>query len=92
MRSGLPAGGRRRGFGLAAACAAQRRPQAAVAAGGQQRDVDDADLVGPAGDIEPSDWLAIEDDDVEAGVGVVLAIGLGLRRELDAEVSRLSDR
>jgi hypothetical protein len=61
----LPAGG-----GLCLERAHQRRPQAAVAVAGQQGDVDDADLVGPAGDVEPSDRLAIEDDDVEAGVGL----------------------
>jgi hypothetical protein len=57
------------GGGLSLERAHERRPQAAVAVGGQQGDVDDADLVGPARDIEPPDWLPIEKDEVEARIG-----------------------
>ena len=37
----------------------ERGPDAAVAELGQQGDVDDADLVGPAGDVEPPDGFGV---------------------------------
>ena len=56
---------------------------------GSRSDVDDADVAGPAGDVEPPDGFGVEpagfgveNDDVEAGVGVVLAMVLGLGGEL----------
>jgi hypothetical protein len=64
MRNGL-AGGVRFRLELTE----ERGPDAAVAELGQQGDVDDADLAGPAGDVEPPDG-SVEKDDVEAGIGV----------------------
>ena len=53
---------------------AQRRADPAIAGVGQQRDVDDADLLRPAGDVETPDRLPVRHDHVEARVRVVLAL------------------
>jgi hypothetical protein len=50
----------------------QRRPDAAVAELGQQRDVDDADLVVPAVEVETTGRLPADENDVERRARIVL--------------------
>jgi hypothetical protein len=54
--------------------AQQRRPDAAVGVLGQQRDIDDADLVGFPRDVEPPGRLAEDEDDGERRARVVLLV------------------
>ena len=63
----------------------QRRPDAAVAEFGHERDVDDADFVLLARDVEPPGRLAVHEDDVERRARVVLLVVgvLGVELHLD---------
>ena len=56
---------------------------------GHERDVDDADLVVPARDVEPADRLAVDLDHVEGRRVVVLPVVRVLRLELLLHERRL---
>jgi hypothetical protein len=56
----------------------------------QQGDVHDADLVGPSGDVEASDRLAVPQDDLEPRAGVVLLVVGVLGLELLPEEAAFS--
>src|SRR3712207_6071292 len=60
----------------------ERSADAGVAIGRQQGDVDDADLLRPAGNVEATGRLAVAQDDLEAGPEVVLLVVAVLGGEL----------
>jgi hypothetical protein len=60
----------------------QRRAEAAAAVLREQCDVDDADLLRPARQVEPADGDTLPQDQLEVGAGVVLLIVGVLRGEL----------
>jgi hypothetical protein len=55
----------------------------------EQRDVEHANLVGPASDVEPADRTLAGADDVIRSVGEFLPVVVVLRRELKGDEGRL---
>src|SRR5205823_1124060 len=65
--------------------AKQRSPDPVAAVFGQERDVDDPDLARATVNVEAPSRLAVDDNDIEARICVVLAPPSVLRGELAAQ-------